>query len=59
MAGLILSLCSVQLRPMVRPLGRALQYDVSLFERLYTGNSMNGMSRTMLDVSLQFVSLIL
>ena len=41
---------SVQLRPMVRPLGTALLFDVSLFERLYTLGDVPGVSKTMLDV---------
>jgi len=36
---------------MVRTLGHAMLYDVSLFERLYTGPNMPGLARTMLDVS--------
>ncbi|TFY74672.1 hypothetical protein EWM64_g9340, partial [Hericium alpestre] len=44
----------VQLRPMVRPLGHALQSDVSMFERLYTGRMLPGMTRTMLNVQYRF-----
>ncbi|KAI0028389.1 RdRP-domain-containing protein [Vararia minispora EC-137] len=44
----------VQLRPMVRTLGHAMLYDVSLFERLYTGPSIPGLTRTMLDVQYRF-----
>lgn len=42
---------SVQLRPTVRPMGKALEFDKSLFERLYTGPLFANMTRTMLDVS--------
>lgn len=42
---------SVQLRPTVRPMGKALEFDKSLFERLYTGPMFVNMTRTMLDVS--------
>lgn len=41
---------SVQLRPTVRLRAKALDYDVSLLERLYTGPAREGMSRVMLDV---------
>lgn len=46
---------SVQLRPTVRHMAKALEYDVSLLERLYTKTSdeeaeLLGMSKTMLDV---------
>lgn len=41
---------SVQLRPMVRPMGKALEYDKSLFERLWKGPNQTKLSRTMLDV---------
>jgi hypothetical protein len=41
---------SVQLRPMVRRMAEALQFDVSLLERLYTGNRNVGVRRTMLNV---------
>jgi len=44
----------VQLRPTVRPMGKALEFDRSLFERLYAGPSILGMSRTMLDVQYRF-----
>jgi len=44
----------VQLRPMVRTLGHAMLYDVSLFERLYTGPDIPGLERTMLDVQYRF-----
>lgn len=42
---------SVQLRPMVRNTAKALLHDVSMLERLYTGPSAKGMSKTMLNVS--------
>jgi len=42
---------SVQLRPMVREMGKVLEYDVSLLERLYKGALKPGMRRTMLNVS--------
>ncbi|KAI0684613.1 RNA dependent RNA polymerase-domain-containing protein [Cytidiella melzeri] len=41
----------VQLRPTVRPMGKALEFDRSLFERLYTGPHYRTLSRTMLRVS--------
>lgn len=41
---------SVQLRPTVGKMGKALEYDVSLLERLYTGREFTGMVKTMLDV---------
>lgn len=41
---------SVQLRPSVGNMGKVLQYDVSLLERLYTRGG-PGMKRTMLNVS--------
>jgi hypothetical protein len=41
---------SVQLRPTVRPMAKALEYDVSLLERLYTDSSRPEIQRTMLDV---------
>ena len=43
---------SVQLRPTVRNMAKALEYDVSLLERLYTASASdaNGMEKTMLDV---------
>ena len=42
---------SVQLRPTVKPMGKALEYDVSLLERLYRSNSHPGTVKTMLNVS--------
>jgi len=44
----------VQLRPTVRPMGKALEFDKSLFERLYTGPLFSRMTRTMLDVQYRF-----
>lgn len=44
-------LSSVQLRPTVKPMGKALEYDVSLLERLYTSNAHPGTVKTMLNVS--------
>lgn len=42
---------SVQLRPTVRPMAKALEFDVSLLERLYTHSEDRGsLSKTMLDV---------
>lgn len=41
---------SVQLRPTVRPMGKALEFDKSLFERLYTGPDFANLSKTMLEV---------
>ena len=46
------SVFSVQLRPMVRNMAKALLHDVSMLERLYTGPNLEGMSKTMLNVSL-------
>ena len=43
---------SVQLRPTVKPMGKALEYDVSLLERLYTSNAHPGTVKTMLNVSI-------
>ncbi|KAF9556779.1 RNA-directed RNA polymerase [Agrocybe pediades] len=41
----------VQLRPTVREMGKVLQYDVSLLERLYTkASNLDGITKTMLDV---------
>ena len=42
---------SVQLRPTVKPMGKALEYDVSLMERLYTSSAHPGTVKTMLNVS--------
>ncbi|PCH35526.1 RNA-directed RNA polymerase [Wolfiporia cocos MD-104 SS10] len=44
----------VQLRPTVRPMGKALEFDKSLFERLWTGPAYPEMSRVMLDVQYRF-----
>ncbi|CAE6466866.1 unnamed protein product [Rhizoctonia solani] len=44
----------VQLRPTVRPQAKALDYDISLLERLYTGPGRTGMSRIMLDTQYRF-----
>lgn len=44
---------SVQLRPTVRSMGKALEFDKSLFERLYTGPSFEKLTRTMLEVCFQ------
>jgi superfamily I DNA and/or RNA helicase len=41
----------VQLRPTVKPIGKALEFDRSLFERLYTGPLYRLLSKTMLRVS--------
>lgn len=41
---------SVQLRPTVKPMAKALEYDVSLLERLYIGAERPYMRKTMLDV---------
>lgn len=49
---LVLNSFSVQLRPMVRNMAKALLHDVSMLERLYTGPNAKGMSKTMLNVSL-------
>lgn len=40
----------VQLRPTVKKVGKALQFDVSLLERLYTGTEDQRIAKTMLDV---------
>ncbi|KAH8088982.1 RNA dependent RNA polymerase-domain-containing protein [Cristinia sonorae] len=44
----------VQLRPITKPMGKALEYDKSLFERLWKGPAHREMSRTMLDVQYRF-----
>ncbi|KAI6021731.1 hypothetical protein PISMIDRAFT_613287 [Pisolithus microcarpus 441] len=44
----------VQLRPTVKPMGKALEYDVSLMERLYTADSHPGTVKTMLNVQYRF-----
>ncbi|KAI1783489.1 putative restrictase [Ganoderma leucocontextum] len=44
----------VQLRPTVKPMGKALEFDKSLFERLWKGNEYPGMIRTMLEVQYRF-----
>ncbi|OCH91052.1 RdRP-domain-containing protein [Obba rivulosa] len=44
----------VQLRPTVKNMGKALEFDKSLFERLYTGPLYANMTRTMLDVQYRF-----
>ncbi|KAJ3554369.1 hypothetical protein NM688_g3145 [Phlebia brevispora] len=48
----------VQLRPTVKPMGKALEFDKSLFERLYTGPSYRSMTRTMLEVQYRFPAAI-
>ncbi|KAH6906119.1 RNA-directed RNA polymerase [Coprinopsis sp. MPI-PUGE-AT-0042] len=40
----------VQLRPTVRKMGKVLESDISLLERLYTGEDVEGIQKTMLDV---------
>lgn len=45
-----LSTCSVQLRPTVKPMGKALEFDRSLFERLWRGTDYPELARTMLEV---------
>jgi superfamily I DNA and/or RNA helicase len=50
MVPTVLTHLSVQLRPTVRNMAKALEYDVSLLERLYTTSDANGMEKTMLDV---------
>jgi hypothetical protein len=49
---------SVQLRPTVRPMAKALEYDVSLLERLYTDPSRPEIQRTMLDVCLLLLATV-
>lgn len=44
----------VQLRPTVKPMGKALEYDVSLMERLYTADPHPGTVKTMLNVQYRF-----
>ena len=44
------SASSVQLRPTVKRMGKVLEYDVSLLERLYTKVDSPQMSKTMLKV---------
>ncbi|KAF8439377.1 RNA dependent RNA polymerase-domain-containing protein [Boletus edulis BED1] len=46
----------VQLRPTVKPMGKVLEYDVSLMERLYTSNAHPGTAKTMLNVQYRFPS---
>jgi len=48
------TVCSVQLRPTVKPMGKALEYDVSLMERLYTAETRPGTVKTMLNVGCWF-----
>ncbi|KAJ7754189.1 RNA-directed RNA polymerase [Mycena maculata] len=45
----------VQLRPTVKSMGKALEFDVSLLERLYTGANAPGLVKTMLDASSIFL----
>ncbi|KAG2003690.1 RNA helicase [Coprinopsis cinerea AmutBmut pab1-1] len=40
----------VQLRPTVGKYGRILEYDVSLLERLYSGEDLPGLKKTMLNI---------
>jgi hypothetical protein len=47
---------SVQLRPTVQRMAKALEFDVSLLERLYT-KSQGQIERTMLDVSCSYICL--
>ncbi|KAI5119487.1 hypothetical protein M0805_009511 [Coniferiporia weirii] len=44
----------VQLRPTVKPMGKALEFDVSLFERLFTAAEHPWMARIMLNVQYRF-----
>ncbi|KAG7097929.1 hypothetical protein E1B28_005240 [Marasmius oreades] len=45
----------VQLRPTVKPLGKILQFDVSLLERLYTiDEEVPGLNKAMLDIQYRF-----
>ncbi|KIJ58833.1 hypothetical protein HYDPIDRAFT_101927 [Hydnomerulius pinastri MD-312] len=44
----------VQLRPTVKPMGKALEYDVSLLERLYIARARRGTAKTMLNVQYRF-----
>ncbi|KAI0077243.1 putative restrictase [Panus rudis PR-1116 ss-1] len=44
----------VQLRPTVRPMAKVLEFDQSLFERLWTGETYPNMTRRMLEVQYRF-----
>ncbi|KAH9888525.1 RNA dependent RNA polymerase-domain-containing protein [Cubamyces lactineus] len=44
----------VQLRPTVKPMGKALEFDRSLFERLWRGTDYPELARTMLEVQYRF-----
>ncbi|KAJ7022451.1 putative restrictase [Mycena alexandri] len=44
----------VQLRPTVKKMGKTLEFDVSMLERLYTGEDTSGMIKTMLDIQYRF-----
>ncbi|KAI0333202.1 RdRP-domain-containing protein [Cubamyces sp. BRFM 1775] len=44
----------VQLRPTVKPMGKALEFDKSLFERLWRGIDYPELARTMLEVQYRF-----
>ncbi|GJE97878.1 RNA-directed RNA polymerase domain-containing protein [Phanerochaete sordida] len=44
----------VQLRPTVQAMGKALEFDKSLFERLYVGPPYENMTRNMLEVQYRF-----
>ncbi|EKM48597.1 uncharacterized protein PHACADRAFT_214736 [Phanerochaete carnosa HHB-10118-sp] len=44
----------VQLRPTVQAMGKALEFDRSLFERLYTGPLYQDMTKDMLEVQYRF-----
>ncbi|KAI8968823.1 hypothetical protein BD414DRAFT_280852 [Trametes punicea] len=44
----------VQLRPTVKPMGKALEFDKSLFERLWKGSDYPELVRTMLEVQYRF-----
>ncbi|KAJ7166539.1 RNA-directed RNA polymerase [Mycena crocata] len=56
-ATIVFTTCTVgyvQLRPTVKPMAKALEFDVSLLERLYTAADIPGMVKTMLDIQYRF-----
>ncbi|RDX43226.1 RdRP-domain-containing protein [Lentinus brumalis] len=44
----------VQLRPTVKPMGKALEFDRSMFERLWKGGGHSSLARSMLEVQYRF-----
>ncbi|KAI0685002.1 P-loop containing nucleoside triphosphate hydrolase protein [Cerioporus squamosus] len=45
---------TVQLRPTVKPMGKVLEFDKSLFERLWRGRDYPDLARSMLEVQYRF-----